>query len=396
MPKFKATILSLYEYQPAFFAPAQLTEADAQLLHRHYRAQVDVQPPSFLNQQRWQLTARGWVGYIPLTAELGISLQPKTPLANLFGMLEVAYGLQSFRFLKGLFDAATLEEFYERLAHILARRIMERFRKGIYTTYVSQSEVLPYVRGKIELAPMLRRPWQVDVYCRYEEHTADVEENQILAWTLQRILHSGLCTEERALPSVRQAYRLLQQTTTLQPFHAETCVQRVYNRLNSDYYPLHALCHFFLDESGPSHALGQRRMIPFIVDMARLYERFVAEWLKDALRAHYTVHAQERYAIGGAGPHFDIDLLVSDKTSGQVRWVMDTKYRVPETMPNADDIAQVIAYAEAVGADEAVLIYPVPLGRPLDQRVGKIRVRSLTFALAGDLVEAGQTFLAQL
>lgn len=392
----KPTVLQLHEYQPAFFAPTQLSEADAQLLHRHYRAQVDVQPPSFLNQQRWQLTARGWVGYIPLTPALGISLQPKVPLANLFGMLEVAYSLQSFRFLHGLFDAATLEEFYERLAHILARRIIERFRKGIYRSYVPQAEALPYVRGKLDVAPLLQKPWQVAVHCQYEEHTTDVEENQILAWTLQRILHSGLCTEARALPSVRQAYRLLQQTTTLQPFNADACVQRLYNRLNSDYYPLHALCHFFLDESGPSHALGQRKMIPFIVDMARLYERFVAEWLKAALRTRYTVQAQERYAIGGAGPHFDIDLLISDKTSGQVRWVMDTKYRVPDAMPNADDIAQVIAYAEAVGAAEAILIYPVPLARPLDQRVGKIRVRSLTFALAGDLAEAGEEFLAKL
>jgi len=336
------------------------------------------------------------VGYLPLTQELGISLQPKVALVNLFGMLEVAYHLQSFRFLKGLFDAAALEEFYERLAHILAQRIIERFRKGIYSAYVPQAEQLPYVRGKIDLPPMLRKPWQIDLACRYEEQTADIAENQILAWTLQRILHSGLCTEERALPSVRQAYRLLQQTATLQPFSAQACTGRVYNRLNSDYYPMHALCHFFLDESGPSHALGQRKMIPFIVDMARLYERFVAEWLKKHGTAEYRVQAQERYAIGGGGPHFEIDLVLSDKASGQTRWVMDTKYRVPDAMPSPDEIAQVIAYAEATGAREAILIYPVPLARPLDQRIGHIRVRSLTFAVDGDLELAGEKFLNQL
>ena len=231
MPKSTLTVLQLHEYQPAFFAAEQLPESAAQLLHRHYRAQVEVQPPSFLNNGRWQLTARGWVGYLPLTHDLGLSLQPKVALMNLFGMLEVAYHLQSFRFLKGLFDAAALEEFYERLAHILAQRIVERFRKGIYSAYVPQAEQLPYVRGKIDLPSLLRKPWQVAIACRYEEQTADIVENQILAWTLQRILHSGLCTEERALPSVRQAYRLLQQTTTSQPFSAQACTQQIYNRL---------------------------------------------------------------------------------------------------------------------------------------------------------------------
>jgi 5-methylcytosine-specific restriction enzyme subunit McrC len=396
MPRAATTVLTLQEYQQAFFAPEQLTRAAAQLLHQRYRAQVDVQPPSFLNNGRWQLLARGWVGFIPLTDEIGLSLQPKVPLANLFGLLEVAYTLQSFRFLPGLFDAAALEEFYERLAHILAQRIIDRFRKGIYRAYLPQAAALPYVRGQLDLPRIIRKPWQLAVHCRYDEHTADVPENQILTWTLHRILQSGLCTAARALPSVRQAYRLLQQTTTLQAFAAQAALQRDYNRLNSDYHPMHALCHFFLDQSGPSYEVGTHTMIPFIVDMARLYERFVAEWLKRHLGETYTIQAQERYHIGDAGPHFEIDLVVYAKNSNQVRWVMDTKYRVPDAMPSPDEIAQVIAYAEAKGADEAILIYPVPLPRPLDQRVGNIRVRSLTFALDGELDQAGQEFLNHL
>jgi 5-methylcytosine-specific restriction enzyme subunit McrC len=43
-----------------------------------------------------------------------------------------------------------------------------------------------------------------------------------------------------------------------------------------------------------------------------------------------------------------------------------------------------------------VLVYPVPLASPLDARVGDIRVRSLTFALAGDLRAAGADFAQAL
>ena len=75
--------------------------------------------------------------------------------------------------------------------------------------------------------------------------------------------------------------------------------------------------------------------------------------------------------------------------------VVDTKYKAPES-PSTDDVAQVVAYAEAKGCTEAVLVYPVRLHRPLDASVGDIRVRTLTFPLDGDLDEGGEGLLESL
>lgn len=72
--------------------------------------------------------------------------------------------------------------------------------------------------------------------------------------------------------------------------------------------------------------------------------------------------------------------------------MLDTKYKAP-TAPASSDIAQVVAYAEATGCEEAILVYPMALVEPLDIRVGRIRIRSLTFSLAGDLEQAGYRFL---
>lgn len=52
-----------------------------------------------------------------------------------------------------------------------------------------------------------------------------------------------------------------------------------------------------------------------------------------------------------------------------------------------------MAYAEALGCREAVLLYPVRLVRPLDVEVGRIRVRTLGFELSGDLEAAGERLL---
>ena len=75
--------------------------------------------------------------------------------------------------------------------------------------------------------------------------------------------------------------------------------------------------------------------------------------------------------------------------------MLDTKYKRPEA-PAQSDIQQAIACAEAKGSPEAILVYPVEMDRPLDATVGRIRVRSITFSLEGDLEDAGKQFLAEL
>ncbi len=138
-------------------------------------------------------------------------------------------------------------------------------------------------------------------------------------------------------------------------------------------------------------------MLPFLVDMARLYERFVALWLKQRLEPRYVVKIQEHQTLGaGAGVSFKIDIVALDPTTGTVRCVFDTKYKVPDSGPDNADIYQAVAYATLMHASEAILIYPVELASPLDIQVGDIRVRSLTFALEGDLEAAGGAFLRGL
>lgn len=387
-------IIELTEYQPAHFPAAAIPLTVGQALWESYRQQVEVQEPSFKTGGQWRLTAQGWVGHIPLTPEFRFVLKPKIELSNLFRMWEYAYRLNSFRLLDGLVASQSLPEFYENLAHILALRVLDRGRKGFYRAYLAQAERLPYVRGRLELPSALQRPEQINLPCHYEEHTADITDNQILAWTLGRIARSGLCSD-RVLPTVRRAYHAFQGLVTPLPCGPQACSGRTYHRLNQDYQPLHALCRFFLDQSGPGHLPGDRAMLPFLVDMARLYELFVAEWLHAHLPAHLELKAQEQVDLSSTNAlHFQIDLSLYEKSTGATRYILDTKYKAGP--PTADDIAQVIAYARVKGSPEAILVYPTPLLQPLDTTLDGLRIRSLTFALTGDLEQAGQRFMDNL
>jgi 5-methylcytosine-specific restriction enzyme subunit McrC len=388
-------IIELREYDRINLPENALAEPEAALLYEKYGTQVAIEPPSFHNQHQWSLTSQGWVGYIPLTPALAFRLQPKTPLHNLFGMWEYAYRLKSFRFLDDLAAVQSLEEFYEQLANILSRRVLDRARKGFHRSYIHRYDRLPYVRGRIDAYQAVRSPWDVRLPCHFEEHTADIDDNRILTYTLWRIARSGVCSE-RVLPIVRNAYRSLQGITTFYPFSANDCVGRPYNRLNQDYHALHALSRFFLEQTGPTHRVGDRQIMPFLVDMAQLFELFVAEWLKAHLPAGWLVQAQEQFCFGqNHNMSFKIDLVLRHVDAERPYMVLDTKYKVPDK-PDTSDISQVVAYAEALGCTESVLIYPAHLKDSLDDRIGDIRVRTLTFSLDGDLERAGEVLLQQL
>jgi 5-methylcytosine-specific restriction enzyme subunit McrC len=388
-------IVSLQEYRTTHFSKDDIPEELGELLYHKFGDKINVTPPSFKTDYQWEITPQGWVGYIPLSEEMGLALKPKVPISNLFGMWEYAYRLRSFNFLEGLYSAQSLQEFYEQLASILAKRVLDRGRKGYYRTYLPRAEHLPYLRGNMDIRRHAQSPWQTKLYCHYQEHTPDIDENQILAWTLFVIARSGQIGE-RVAPVVRRAYRNLQGLVSLQPYRPEDCIGRLYNRLNQDYQPLHALSRFFLEQSGPQLELGDRTMIPFLVNLANLYELFVAEWLKAHLPPDYVIKPQERVDLTKSGDlFFKIDLVLYHIGFTNPVCVLDTKYKLSEG-PSSDDIAQVVSYAQTKDCNEAVLIYPSPLKHPLDGWAGDIRIRSLTFSLDGDLEEAGQEFLHQL
>ncbi|AFZ24397.1 McrBC 5-methylcytosine restriction system component [Cylindrospermum stagnale PCC 7417] len=389
----QSRIIQITEYETKSFQHDEISDLAGIELYEKYKIQVDVEFPNYKTRNKWQLKAKGWVGYIPLNSGFALKINPKVPIQNLLGMLEYAYNLKSFSFLEGLINCESIEDFYNRLAYILAQKIIERCRKGLYRAYVPKIEQLAYARGRINLQQIIQKPWNVKLKCEYEEHTADIIENQILFWTLFNIGHSRFCSEKVSL-IVRQAYHAMQGMVTLQLCNSADCIHRQYNRLNEDYRILHYLCRFFLENIGPSNERGNHKILPFLVEMARLYEMFVTEWLKENTPQGYFFKQQHLMQIG-QNRQFSIDLLLCDAATGKTLAVLDTKYKTPEKAASSD-IHQMISYANTTQCKQAFLIYPKDLTQPLNIKSDNIQVRSLTFSLENNLNHAGQTFLKNL
>jgi len=371
--------IELIEETDLFLPKERLSHEEALALHGDSRFEIEWPNPG--NEFQFRLRSKGWVGHIPVGETLFI-VQPKVPIASIFGMLEVAYKLESFKILEGETAVESLEEFYERVASILAKRVSNRIRKGLYRSYIERNDDLEYVRGRIDIRGNIRNAVMgaPRLRCHYEELTADLEDNAILLWALYAASRLGLQRDDVKF-QVRRAYRSLIGVVSLEPKRAHDCIGRFYNRLNDDYQPMHGLCRFLIEHSGPETKTGDHEFLPFSVNMPDLFELFVAEWLAETLPKNLKVDPQYHVRLdANAELSFDIDLVIRDRKSGTALTVLDTKYKLA-SQPSGSDIQQIVAYAVELGVSQAYLLYPFSIRNPVRVRVGNVDVSSAGIGL---------------
>jgi len=388
-------IIELEEETDRAISKDDLDDTSALALNKS--GHFDIQFPSVITGHQYIVRSKGWVGHIPVGAEIIVIVRPKLPIFSIFGMLEVAYSLKSFALLEGETNVNTIEELFERVASILARRVLDRARKGLYQAYLTECDDLAFVRGRIDIPESLKRSLHGSAYlrCEFQHLTHDLEDNRILLWALHQTSRAPIRRPE-VIRAVRQAHRVLSGTVGLNEKGAEDCINRFYHRLNEDYQPLHGLCRLLLEHLGPEIDQGEHLFLPFRLNMPLLFEAFVAEWLKLHAPQDWLVTVQHEAKLkANAELTFRIDLILADKRSGRAFAVLDTKYKSAE-LPTESDIQQVVAYAVEIGVKHAFLLFPHSRSRPISVQVGDIDVRSLAFDISRDLNDAGNACLQQL
>jgi len=391
-------IIEFDEIVPKFIPEDDFDHEVARMLYYDKKKRIFIEFPSSVNSYNYVIRSNGYIGYIPLNEKYSLKIKPKVVITNIFRMLEYAYNLKRFEFLEGTLAIDSIEDIYERLANILSKRIIDRNRKGLFRDYVQHTERLPYFRGRVKIVPtvlsLLRGSLRIE--CDYQEHTAEVEDNQILTWVLFQLRRFNFQREE-VKRNNRRAYRELINKVGLRQVEPRDCINRFYHRLNQDYKPMHGLCRFFLENCGPGLEMGEFDFIPFVIHMPTLFESFVAEWLRLNLPPEYKIRIQFRTQLDSEGRFsFQIDLVLLEASTGTVLGILDTKYkRNPD--PAGDDIQQIVAYAVSMETKNAYLIYPSAITRNVDFIIGNnIRIRSLTFDLGQDPEIAGQEFIKTL
>ncbi len=349
------------------------------------------------NEDEVVLNSESQAGVLVLSDGTTVELRPKTPIANIFWMWEIAFGIDLKFDWSQTTKLSYLDELYSRLADVFIMRIRRLMALGLYRSYRAHSEQLRTVRGRLDLGRHLSRSWSPSLPCRYEEHEADNMHNRLLLWSLVAIFRSCAIREETRMRAVAVA-RYLMQSVAVEPQQTRTYSQQRYDRLNMHYRPLHALGRFFVEFAGPSltgslHGLG----VPFLVNMPLLYENFVACWLQQNLPSPYELSIHPSRKLGTSSYRMVPDLvLYTSKPERRAIAVLDTKYKVGERVSESD-LYQAVAYATEFGVDTAWLVYPTLVSDAGGVPVGdSVTVKCSTFRIDGDLDQAGQEFLKVL
>ena len=351
--------VELREYGRAVLS---LTDEQAAALNRVGGGQyLTVEPGE--HSGHWQVSAHNFVGSINV-AGLQVLVRPKIPLRNLFLLLEV--GLRERDWHDEAVHFETTGDLLPALVSFFARTTETTLARGLYHSYQEQHDRLVALRGRVDIARQLTQPGVViPTACRFTEFTADLIENSYLKAAVSRSLRvAGVQAVDRR--------RLMQHLVTLEDVddvrhHHSDHDRVVFSRLNEHYRPALRLARLVLANLTLQDVLGETQASSFMLDMNELFERFVTERLRRALRGRLDVKGQhqdrldkERYVT------IKPDLLFS--ANGTPRFVADIKYKLTDDTAagrNAD-YYQLLAYATALDLPEGVLIYCLDANRADD------------------------------
>ncbi len=333
----------------------RLLPADVSFLLRCHRGRLEVAPTG--RRSVYHLTARGCAGVL-VAPGCRLVIRPKIPLDTLFFLLDPLAPVPAAA---DRTAAADGDEVLDFLAGQLACRLGDRAAAGLHRGYREGREDGPFLHGRLDLAAQLREaPARKDqLHSLFDDFTADIPCNRVLRATAERLLVSPLVSD-----SVRAALRrclvALEGVQAVLPGPEEW--QRLAGaRLPEDYRPLLDLCGLLLDGLAPAAAPGPVAAPAFLLDMERVWERHVTRAVVAAFAgSRACVSVQVAHAAGrddrGRSVVMRPDVTVD--RDGRPVLVVDAKWKRPGRGAPSEDLYQVLAYAAALGAGRAVLVYP--------------------------------------
>lgn len=307
---------------------------------------------------RYVIKASSFVGRVEVPG-LSLRIAPKVSIGHVMLMIRpdrLAAGLGS--------DHVGYDEddLADAVAALFQRSVADALARGMRRTYVEHEDRLVAVRGRIDLPRQLRAAMPLPVACRFDEYSLDTPHNRLIKAALRRVVRLDGVTD-RTRSALLRTLQWFGEVADRPP-HVETLMRRGFGRLDLHYEAPCRLAALILDSTAIGDQVGQSAANAFLVDMNKVFEEFVEDRLRRVLGPSLTVTAQYRthLDIGGRVP-IRPDLVLTD--SGRIVLVADVKYKEPDDeVGKEQDLYQVVAYATALGVDQAALIYAADSDRP--------------------------------
>ena len=340
--------ITLYEYERTSH---RLSESQSRRLASVGKGAITVEPEA--QHGYYSITAQNLVGTL-VVDDLRVLIRPKIRPENLFLLLEVGLNPDAWR--QEAFEYATSADLLPSVIAFYARTLETTLARGLLRSYRHTEERLVALRGRIDMAGQFRQAGiALPVACRFDEYTSDIAENRYLkAATRLALRVPGVAPEDRQ--------RLLREVVSLEDV-ADVHVQPddldriAFTRLNAHYQPALRLARLLLANLTLADRRGHQAASSFLVDMNQLFEDFVTQRLRRALRGRLEVASQLRsYLATGSQVPIRPDLVF--RRQGHEVFVADIKYKLTgDAQARNSDYYQLLAYTTALDLPEGLLIY---------------------------------------
>lgn len=337
-----------------------------------------------VSSQGIRVKAKNFVGILPLSEDIALTVSPKAPVKNFLYILSRSQGKGvSPRELEKIISigrerAEDYSNIFTFLIYVFLEKLNELKRSGFLKTseYAKEDKV---VRGKVLVRETINS-WMngrsSQVVCGIYELTRNNPENRLIKFVLWMFFSKfSKFLDSRIRDSLFEKYRWfsdvpLNLEVGLVEEVEEAIAYRTLPNSRSYYYDILNLCIFFLTSSTfDIKSAKEVKIRSFVVDMNKVFESYVFQVLSGGLKEFDDSYRVERYC---KRPLFDNlegkyeitpDYLILRE--GKVVAVADAKY---EKEPKNDDFYQILTYAERFEVEDAWLIYPSWSGKTYVER----------------------------
>ena len=331
-------------------------------------AHIDV-TPSPDEEGAYRLKPSSYVGAVNI-GELTVVIRPKVSVDRV--MFLITYAMDPKNWWRDTVHLTSDADVLEAIALAFAHRTRQAIQRGLLQGYRREEDALNTVRGRIRFDEQIRRRFDIPLPIEvvFDEFTEDIEKNRLLKTAIDRLGHTFIRSK-----GARQEVRRLRPsfaTVTLGSYRRDALPEVRYTRLDEHYRPAVTLARLIIANSSLELLQGKVVGAAFLVDMNKVFERFLYVALGEALGLPGGQWKHEVRLSLDKSEKINIYPDLSWWKGSRPIFVGDAKYKKLETQEfKHADIYQMLAYCTAIGLPSGLLIYAAGEGEP-----GVYRIRN--------------------
>ena len=262
------------------------------------------------------------------------------PIKNIYYMLSYAFQVLNEQGYKKLatedFDNAG-----DLCAAILIRGITYQLKRGLGREYISETDTISAIRGKIEITESIKNQSMIrsQMVCTYDEFSVDSPLNQIIKSTVILLLKADISKVRKK--ELRKLMVYFDDVSVVDVRSINWAIN--YNRNNQTYRLLITICYLVVKGLLQSKSDGSVKMMDFLDEqrMCHLYEKFILEYYKKHYPQLKTTASQIEWAlddgISTMLPAMQSDIMLSYKKDDMDKTlIIDAKYYARTTQVQYD------------------------------------------------------------